>query len=107
MWCAVYSVQYLVCSVHVQIQGHLNLQVLCVIYTIQFAGCSVLPAKDDDLDFFNLKMHKNLRKVGIWIFQIKFHIGTSSVAWTMIVLGNPCINPYPEKCILPQIPITC
>ena len=55
MWCAVYSVQYLVCSVHVQIQGHLNLQVLCVIYTIQFAGCSVLPAKDDDLDFFKFK----------------------------------------------------
>ena len=44
-----YSVQCVVGSVHVQIQGHLQVQVQCVMYAVQFAGCSVLPAKDEDL----------------------------------------------------------
>ena len=41
MWCAVYSVQYVVRSVHVQIQGHLQVQVQCVMYTVQCARCTL------------------------------------------------------------------
>ena len=46
-----YSVQYVVLRVHVQIQGHLQVQVKCVMYTMLCTGCtgcSVLPAKDED-----------------------------------------------------------
>ena len=49
MWSAVYSVQYVVWSVHVQIQGQLQVQVQNVMYIVQCAGRSVLPAKDEDL----------------------------------------------------------
>ena len=49
MWCVVYSVQYVLSSVHVQIQGHLQVQVQCVMYAVQCAGCSVLPTKDEGL----------------------------------------------------------
>ena len=49
MWCAVYGVQYEVLSVHVQIQGHLQLQVQCIMCKVQCAGCSMLPANYDDL----------------------------------------------------------
>ena len=49
MWCAVYSVQYVVWSVHIQIQGHLQvLGAVCRCW-VQCAGCSVLPAKYEDL----------------------------------------------------------
>ena len=48
MWCAVYSVQCVVRSVHFQIPGFLQVQVQCVMYTVQYAGFSVLPAKDED-----------------------------------------------------------
>ena len=41
------SVQCLVWSV--EIQGYLQVQVMCVMYTAQCAGFSVLPAKDEDL----------------------------------------------------------
>ena len=45
------SEQCLMCSMSVQVQMHvhLHLQVQCVVYTAQCVGCSVLPAKDDDL----------------------------------------------------------
>ena len=36
-------------SVQVQMQVHLQVQVQCVLYTAQCVGCSVLPAKDEDL----------------------------------------------------------
>ena len=36
-------------GVHVQVQGHLQVQVQCIMYTLQWAGCSVLPAKDEEL----------------------------------------------------------
>ena len=49
MWCAVYSVQYVVCSVCVQIQGHFQVQVNSVMYTVQCTGFSVLPASDEYL----------------------------------------------------------
>ena len=44
-----YSVQCVVGSVHVQILGHLQVKVQCVMYTVECAGCSVLPATDKDL----------------------------------------------------------
>ena len=49
MWCAVYSVQCVVSGVHVQIQGHFQVQVLCVMYTVLFAGGRVLPKKEENL----------------------------------------------------------
>ena len=48
-WSAVYSVQCVVWSVDVQIQGHLQVQVQCILYTVQCTGCSVMPTKDEDL----------------------------------------------------------
>ena len=38
-----YSVQYVVLGIHVQIKGHLQMQVQCVMYTVQGA------VKDEDL----------------------------------------------------------
>ena len=35
----------------VQVQVHVQVQVQCVVYTVQCVGCSVLPAKDEDLVF--------------------------------------------------------
>ena len=83
-----------------------------MIHTVQCAGCSVLPAKDEDLAlrFFVccLSAYKFVKsrnmdisdKISYWHFK-------RGIKWKMIVLGNPCINPYPEKCIHRQIPITC
>ena len=41
------SEQCSMCSMSVQV--HLQVQVQCVVYTVQCVGCSVLPAKDEDL----------------------------------------------------------
>ena len=43
-----YSAQYVVGSLHVQIQGPFQVQVQCILFTVQCAGCSVMPAKDED-----------------------------------------------------------
>ena len=40
--------KYVVWSVPVQIQGNLLVQVKRVMYIVQCAGCSVLPAKDEN-----------------------------------------------------------
>ena len=36
-------------GVQVQMQVQFHMQVQCVVYTVQCAGCSGLPAKDEDL----------------------------------------------------------
>ena len=36
-------------SVQVQMPVHFQVQVQCVVYTVQCVGCSVLPAKDEEL----------------------------------------------------------
>ena len=36
--------------VQVQMKVHLHLQVQCIVYTVRCVGCSVLPAKDEDLE---------------------------------------------------------
>ena len=36
-------------SVQVQMQVHFQVKVQCVVYNVQCVGCSVLPAKDEDL----------------------------------------------------------
>ena len=41
MWCAVYSVQFVVLYVQVQVQVHVHVQVQCVVCSVQFAVCRV------------------------------------------------------------------
>ena len=49
------SEQCSMCSMSLQVQMqvylqvHFQVQVQCVVYTVQCVGCSVLPAKDEDL----------------------------------------------------------
>ena len=50
VWHVVQSVQCVVWSIQMQFLVHLQVQVQCVMYTVQCAGCSVLPAKDEDLE---------------------------------------------------------
>ena len=49
VWSVMQSVQCVVWSVQMQFPVHLQVQVQCVMYTVQCAGCSMLPAKDENL----------------------------------------------------------